>query len=250
MSQTKKSEYDSRREPRILQGYRQEGKRFIPPFLQYGNLTETSWIDDRVPELIWIALLIQVFGEQEGARVATSIAKAAAGCKQEAKRAFAAISDYELLGEEDRLCVRSTLQAEEMLDIAHSGLAALTNHYARFPLAFLAESDSAGQNVSMSTLDDLRATIENINDRESRASVFAQATAIYICLLNDKLKIASNSGLANLSAIEEYPSTGESRMVAALVRSAVVGVITWETPSVWRNYFWNQGRALGACEVA
>ena len=45
-------------------------------------------MDDRVPELVWVALLNQVFGFREGAALAASIAKAAAQCDQTTEKAF------------------------------------------------------------------------------------------------------------------------------------------------------------------
>ena len=70
MRRRSEDNHGSRNKRRVLQGYRQEGKRFIPPFLQHMPMTESSWIDDRVPKLIWIALLIHVFGLKEGTAIA------------------------------------------------------------------------------------------------------------------------------------------------------------------------------------
>ena len=235
---------------RVLWGYRQEGKRFIPPFLQHMSLTETRWIDDRVPELIWIALLNQVFGVIEGTSVAVSIAKTAAGCHQTAKKAFAATSDYAELSDEEKQCTRAALSTEGTLGKARQGLAALIDHYAKFPLAFLADPDRASADSPDSTLDDLREVIDNISDRQGLAGIFAQATVVYIFFINGKLKVFPGSGLADFTAIEEYPVTEESQRVAASVRSAVSLLLTQDISPDWRTSFWNQGRSLGPCEVA
>ena len=236
----------SRNKRSVLQGYRQEGKRFIPPFLQLTPMTENSWLDDRVPELIWIALLIHVFGLKEGTAIALSVAKAAAKCDQTAKKAFAAASDFVELSDEQRRCIRSALSQEGMLHKASQGLATLIHNYADFPLAFLSNPDS---DSSGSTLSDLRETIANVSDRQSQAGIYAQATVVYIFFVNDKLKVRSDSGLANFPAIEEYPTTDESLRVAAAVRSAVTFLLSHDIPPDWRNSFWNQGRSFGSCEV-
>ena len=141
---------------RVLQGYRRVGKRFIPPFLQHMSLTKSSWMDDRVPELIWIALLIQVFGLKSGTEIALRIAKSAAKCAQPAQKAFAAASDYTMFNDEqgDHLCLE--LKAEGVLEKARMGLAALVDHYPKFPLSFLGGPESMADNTPVSTLDDLR----------------------------------------------------------------------------------------------
>ena len=94
MSRMNKGNDNSVNEQRVLRGYRRMGKRFIPPFLQHMSLTESRWMDERVPELIWIALLIQVFGLKRGTEIALKIAKSAAKCGQPTQKAFAAASDY------------------------------------------------------------------------------------------------------------------------------------------------------------
>ena len=249
MSRRAEDGHQPKAKRRVLEGYQQEGKRFVPPFLQHMGLLETRWMDDRVPELIWIALLIQVFGVQEGTAVAASIAKAAARCDQTAARAYAAASDYRELSREQKRCVRTTLQAENMYAKACQGLAALTNHYAEFPLTFLAEQNRRTKDASVSTLNDLRDAISNISDRLGYAGTFTQATAVYICILNNKCPIPPTSSLANFTAIEEYPVTDESHRVASAIRGVITILLTVETSSSWREAFWNQGRALGTCEV-
>ena len=239
---------ETSRERRVLRGYRQQGKRFIPPWLQHVSLTETRWMDDILPELIWIALLVQRFGVKEGTAVAVSIAKAAARYHQTAKRAFAATSDYLELDDEEKRCVHSTLKAEGTLERARSGLAALIGHYPDFPLAFLADP-SRSNDASCSTLDALREAIGNTSDRQGYAGTFTQATVVYIYFINDKLKVSPGLGLANFPAIEEYPTTEESRRVAASARAAVNFLLTHEIPCKWRNSFWNLGRSLGSCSV-
>ena len=226
------------------------GKHFIPPFLQHLSLTESSWMDDRVPELIWIGLLIQVFGLKRGTEIALIIAKSASRCAQPTQKAFAAASDYTVFKSEQGGLLCRELTAMGVLEEAQRGLAALIDHYPDFPLAFLGNPESTAGETPVSTLDDLGQTIASVSDRESYVGTFAQATVVCIYFANDQLVVSPNSGLANSPAIEEYPMTEESLRVAASVRSAVTGLLTKDVSPDWRNAFWNQGRFLGSCEVA
>ena len=234
---------------RVLQGYRQDGKRFIPPLLQLGPLHENEWMDDRVPELIWIALLNQTLGTREGTAAATAVAKAAAACAPATKKAFAAASDYAQLTDDEKHCVLSKLNGEDVLGEIRSSLAVLANCYPDFPLKFLLDTYSECLTEADSTLDNLKSTIANISDRQSSPAVFAQATVVYINFINEKLKVSPNVSLANFPAIEDYPLTEESQKVAAGVRSAVVSLLSLDVPQQWRNSFWNQGRILSKCEI-
>ena len=249
MNRSREDNDRSSNKRRVLQGYRQEGKRFIPPFLQHMPMTESSWMNDRVPELIWIALLIHVFGLKEGTAIALSVAKTAAKSDRTAEKAFAAASDYVELSDKHRRCIRSALSEDGMLHKASQGLATLIHNYTDFPLAFLSNPANGQDDSSGSTLADLRETIANVSDRQSQAGIYAQAAVVYIFFVNSRLQVASHVGLANLPAIEEYPNTDESLRVAASVSSGVTGLLTRDVPSDWRHSFWNRGRSLGPCEV-
>ena len=253
MSQESKENSGPEFKRRVLQGYKQMGKRFIPPFLQLQDkmvLSENSWMDDRVPELVWIALLIESFGIKEGSQVAVDIATAAAKCAPNAERAFAAVSNYALLTAEQAGCLRQALYEDGILDKAQRGLAALINDYPCFPLACLAEQTPLDGTLAGSTLDNLKAAISKIVDREGTVATFVQATAVYVYFLNNKLKVSPGLGLANFPAIEDYPMTEESRMAAASVRSFLTVALTRNLPIDWRIAFWNRGRELGSCEVS
>ncbi len=206
-------------------------------------------MDDRVPELIWIALLMHALGIREGVAVAAGIAKAASNCHEAPRRAFAAASDFAGLSNDQKRCMQLALKKEGTLEKARQGLAVLISHYPGFPLAFLGSQDGSNQDCSESTLCNLRRAIQDISDRQGDAGIFAQATVVYIYFINDMLKVSPGSALANFTEIERYPKTEESRRVASSVRSAVTGLIKWDIPPNWRNAFWNRGRTLGPCEV-
>ena len=87
-------------------------------------------------------------------------------------------------------------------------------------------------------------TVGDFSDREGRAAIFAQATTVYIFFINDRLKVAPHVGLANLPAIEEYPTSEESKRVAVSVRSAAAFLLSQDIPTSWRNSFWNQDARL------
>ena len=233
---------------RVLQGYKQRGKRFTPPLLELLSPQESSWIDDRIPEVVWIALLMRNLGIKRGNDTATAIAQAAAECSQIGK-AFAAASDYIELDDENKQQVRAALDSKGLLGPAQTALATLISIYDGFPLAFLGCPNNDDGNATQPALGDLEATIEAIFDRESRKAIFVQATAVHIYFTNGLLKVASGVSLGNLNAIMEYPETEESQRVAASVRSSVTFLIGKEIDSDWASSFWRQGRVLTPCEV-
>ena len=44
--------------PKVLADHKKVGKKFIPPFgAKLGPLDEVRWVNDLVPELVWLPLL-------------------------------------------------------------------------------------------------------------------------------------------------------------------------------------------------
>ena len=234
--------------PRVLSGHRRQGKRFIPPFLQYMNLTETRWLDDLVPELIWIALIIDRFERQRGAEICVGLAKAAAACSTKATGAYAFISEYSRLKSREQQCVIDKLADAEILNELGDALQVLKIYYPESPFAFILSNQESWP-VGEDGLNRLKLLIEELSDRRGVTATFVQATAVYVYFLNDKLKVSAGSALADFTAIEAYPSTDASVKVASFIRALLNGFpASLDLSSDWRNYFWNNGRRIESCE--
>ena len=234
---------------RVLGEYRQQGKRFIPPFRQLPNLKESRWIDDRLPECIWVALLLHVLGLRPGVAIVMSIASAAAAASPSPKRSFAGLSDYATLTSGEKHQIRAALEDEGTLAVARRALSALTDHYEEFPLGFLGDSEGANPDEEGSNLSDLREAIAESGQRHSTLGVHVQTTTLYISMANGVLKLTRGVGPENLDAILDYPATDESKRVAAFVRSASLAIFSQDEPSAWTRAFWQTGRNLQECEV-
>jgi len=80
-----------------LDQHKQSGKLLQPPFLTIGNLRPSSWIDERLPETLWCALLITHLPRDLALEVFRRVAKLTEG----------------------------KFEAKKPLDVGHSGLAEL-----------------------------------------------------------------------------------------------------------------------------
>ena len=66
------------KKPRVLSDHKRVGKKFIPPLIaELGPISEVRWINDLVPELVWLALLSERYGLEVGADFARRLALAA-----------------------------------------------------------------------------------------------------------------------------------------------------------------------------
>ena len=116
-------------------------------------------------------------------------------------------------------------------------------NYPQSPLKFLGQPDDDPG------LEKLKLLITDLIDRRDKIATFVQSTAVYIYFVNDKLKVFSDSALANFTEIEKFPDTDESKKIASFVRATMNGMLpTLELPTDWRNYFWDRGRSLEPCE--
>lgn len=108
MASTRKST-----KPEWARSYRQKGKKLIPPLLDFG-IGEVSWIDEGIPELVWIAALCAQLGPAKAARVGLKMARTARDLAPESLASgwFGFASDY--------LDLDSARQAEFHNRIRHS----------------------------------------------------------------------------------------------------------------------------------
>jgi hypothetical protein len=212
------------------------------------NLTETIWLDDLLPELVWIALINARFGKKRGAELCVELAKAAASCSSDAPGAFAFISEYGRLRPTEQECVIAKLAGSGALGHLSNALQVLATYYSECPLGFLWTTQEPVPRIE-DNLQELKLLVLDIVDRHGITATFVQATAVYVYFLNGKLTACPGSTLADFMAIEAYPNSDASLKVATAVRALINGFPgSLNLSTYWRHYFWDRGRKLEACE--
>lgn len=233
---------------RVLEGHRRRGKRFVPPFLEYMNLSETSWLDDLLPELIWIGLIMDRFDKKRGAKLCVELAKAASACSDAAPGAFAFVSEYTRLSSGEKQCVIDQLTQSGVFNEFGDALRVLAVYYPECPLSFI-WSQQEPPTDDVDSLRKLKVLIGELANRLGNPATFVQATAVYVYFLTNKLKVFEGSALADFTAIEDYPNTEASEKVAAMIRALITGSTgPLDLSADWRNYFWNRGLNIELCE--
>ena len=234
---------------RVLEGHYQRGKRFVPLLLEYMHLIETPWLDDILPELLWIALMNSRFGIKRGTELCVELAKTATSYASRGQGAFVFMSEYGQLTPNEQDHVKVQLTDSGILGHLTDALQVLATHYPECPLTFLWSTEMPPPE-KQDSLQKLKQLILELADRRGVAATFMQAVAVYVYFLNDKLIVPSGSTLANFPAIEEYPETDLSRMVASSIRASVNGFsASLNLSADWRRYFWDRGSTLEPCEA-
>ena len=127
-----------RKKARVLEGHKKVGSRFIPPMKQIPNMKSTSFVNQMLPELIWIGLINDNEGYVSGARLVEKIFLAVEGIEgTESKGNFAYASSYRKLLDGQKSVLVDKLNSLGVLDALRTYLAPLVLLYDEYPMRFI-----------------------------------------------------------------------------------------------------------------
>ena len=173
----------------VLQGHTRKGKRFIPPLVQMLNIRELRWAD-LIPELVWIALLLDLYGLREGSALALSFARAANDTKRnQPKKLFARAQAFSILTDQERQTVVTELEAGGTRTRLQAALEPITRMYPDYPIGFL--GSPSPNDVRLDGMERLRRSLQQLRDRSSVLAMRTQACVLYIGFVTGVFKVAS-----------------------------------------------------------
>ena len=128
----------AKKKQQILKDHKKVGSKFVPPLLQLKGFEEISYINQILPEIIWMGLINDFVGYKKGVELIAQIAKDAFKLKSTEKHTnFALVSNYKLLTNRSKLLLKKQLKANNTLSVMQEAVAPLMKLYPSFPLAFL-----------------------------------------------------------------------------------------------------------------
>jgi hypothetical protein len=237
---------------RVLLDHKQRGQVFVPPFTHMlGPMGEVSWIKTMLPELLWIALIHNSYGDRRAVEIITTFSRSARSINSEfAHKWFAATTDYTSLSEFDFEQLRLALGQQKILDAILVPLRPLINWYPECPLAPLFP-DLPRRSLRKNSLAPLKEVVASLYSRSERGPMMVQATAIWLAFDADILKVTSDLSLARFPEIEHYPDTEISQKIGGSIRGGLnifFGTGTDYPGATWPDYFWNRGLVIEPCE--
>lgn len=247
----KKHKRKNSHQKQVLSDHKREGKVFLPPFLaEMGKLTPVRWLDDILPNILWIGILLDSLPEQRAVQIALK-------CAQEANRilspekakSFAFVAEYYGIDSDQAKRIREALSNEGVLIDLQSSLFPLVSLYSECPLGILFD-DYAKEKYRVdldNSIDKVKRVVRNCLNRQGRPAMIAQTTAIYIMMVVGKLYIHEGSLLEKIEDIFGYPDTEESKRVASIVRATINAIKLIEKTSDWSAYFWRHGYEISIC---
>jgi hypothetical protein len=235
---------------RLLSDHKQIGKVFSPPLLNLGTFVETAWLDFGIPEFVWINILCEECGIDEGSILFLEFSKISdkfLSSKINNGTASALTSSYSVLTGNDKIEIISELKKKAILPRLKYVLTPFLTLYPMCPLNFILESSNINKSGS-EYLPKFKLYLGKLEDKTSFQSTIVMANVINFLNQMDRLKITEGSNLPEFRDVLDYPKTENSKRIASFLRSTISMCFNkeWDynRESEWLRYFWNQSFKL------
>jgi hypothetical protein len=216
-----------------LAGHQREKKSLVPPFMKVGNLRPMSWTNDRLPEMLWCALLLSQMGRGPALAIFRKVAK----------------------------LIPQPNDGKTVIDPTHSGLGSLDPVSREKVLSVICSEEQAreslrpllllgklparecwlkaiGQLASAEDWEALKAAVARVLYHQTQEATDCRWVRVLFRVLSGKFVLRSRE---EAREILEYPTYGEQEKVRPTIR-AMEGVLDAASPlaSTWPKDFWEQ----------
>lgn len=232
----------------ILKGYKRIGTKFIPPILQMGPVTNISYVNQILPELIWMGLLNDRYGYKKGISLVEQITTRAfenRACENHIN--FALCSNFSLLPVTSKQALLEDMEIEKIRPLLSEAIAPLHLLYDDFPMSFLCNEQRAMDTSEL--LRQMAACVALHFDRFDVPACVIQANVLYVREINGGIAYAE--GLRpDFNAILGDPDSRETQSAMAKARMGAMMEFDQPTSVVetdWSESFWDQGYKISRC---
>jgi hypothetical protein len=238
---------------KILEDHKKEGKRLKPPLTTIGNFVDLSWVDYIIPDVIWITLLKDKFGDKLGTELVNEFIVISTKHESSKFRNYALISSFEILPSENKIEIFNDLNRKGIVSPLLAGLSDFLDMYPKCPLNFIRPNDYSTKVIDVKFLLRYKEILWDLIDKRSKKSTFTIANVVYSMFVLDRLKIVKDSPMTQFPKIQEYPDTEISRIIASSLRASINAFYNvemfYKDNSTWAKEFWNRGIEIEACKL-
>jgi hypothetical protein len=235
-SREKQERRERERNHSLLEHHHRSGKQLTPPMLAIPNLQLASWSDDRLPEMLWAALLVTTLGREAALNIFRGVAASARKLEAMGVTAEATLSGIALLTDEARGHVFDVLRRSRGAINALRPLLLFEKLPAREAWQAIIPTDPEAE--------DWGAVVEAVArcfDHQSQEATDCRWVRTMFVILNGKLYF--QEGMKDLGEeFFRYPDKGDLRKVRPFIR-AIEGSLS-SFPGAgntqWSTDFWAQ----------
>ena len=246
-----------KKDNKILAGYKQKGKIFIPPIKQIsGNIIYTKYVHDILPEIIWIGLINDMYGYKRGIDIVKKTAEMANEIEKHPIVDFSFVSDFNKLNTEKKAALKQKMSDKSLLIPLQEALLPLTKLYTSFPMSFFKKKSSVDKKP---LIKKIKICLEKHFDTYQQPSLIAQSCVYYISATNDRIQMASHIEPPCLDAIINDIESDAAQKAAGKVRifnrlqinrNIIMGDNNDSEENKWAKSFWNQSYKIDSCNFS
>lgn len=226
----------------VLGDHQKQGRKLIPPFLQFQNLKENSYVDNVIPNIIWLAILNRSFGLKDGTEIGLQVVKVISNTAKNKVKCFSLLSSLEILSFDEQDQILNQLQKLGILEDLICALECFVNLFPNSPISFI---NDRKQSVSQKQewIKELKYILNDLYDKKGETSTFAMGNVLYHMVFLKKLKLEKGSPMAQLPRLIDYPNTHLSQMIASGIRSFIFSIMIeplYFEENIWNKSFWDK----------
>lgn len=245
----------SNHQGKVLKDHKKVGKEFIPPLMQIDKMRETSFVNDRLPCLIWMSSLYLRLGDRNATKVIVDFIDTAYNCFEGEKIApLQYMGSYTTLSDSKKNELYETLRTKPYFNDVLSNLEHQYHLLKSYPLAFLFSEHQYGVDRE-DAIEMLKEDVEALLDRLSSKATKVQVTAVYAEIISGRMKISAHIDLPDFNAIFKAPESDDAKRVASFARAHINGFAAASflkeigvPENNWPETFWNEAFDLDGCD--
>jgi len=234
---------------KVLSDHKKRGQRFIPPALDILSLHETSYTNQLLPEIIWLALLKVQIGSSRTIDIALEFIRLVNECLEEGDfRNFTLVGRFEELDLETKSSIANRLVSTSIGGELLTLLSPLLENYPNCPLNFLYERK--GEDDKEKSLLLLNHSVEQHMDRYSHEACVLQAMVPYLRQEMGGLHYPEHMEKPDFeSFIRSDEEEGWEKLAGRIRIAANLELMPAGNPisDNWAKYFWNRGIHISNC---
>ncbi|QPC47370.1 DUF5677 domain-containing protein [Mangrovibacillus cuniculi] len=217
--------------------HKRQGKKLIPPFQQIEKLKKLSWSNDRLPENIWVALIVSLHEREEAIHIIKQICEFFGRLKEEFRPNDLSISSIGALNDDI---------FNRFLDFIENKVGIMDTLK---PLALFESIPAKDKWRNSLNIEDvsiewekLFITVAKCYDHQSQEATDCRWSKLYYYLITGKLQLPTRD---MVNQILNYPNVGDMRSVRPFIRSMEMTMDMMPDGKViesdWKKQFWQQG---------
>lgn len=254
MKKSKRGKSGARTFHSKLNAHKRQGKQLIAPLMQIGNRSTLSWLNDRMPEMVWAALILEACSREKALEV---FRRFCILCRTYLEEAEGPGLDWDptltALAQLPEGVTNNVIAAldnsgvsREILSplLLFNSLPAIERWQALIPPVPPEKLGDAWQNLAMAVADVL--------DHQSQASTDIRWMNVMFKVLLGKIIFRRGADDEFVESLRLYPAHGDMRSVRPRVRAAELAFRSGPDgnktgPSDWCLHFWSESLERTDC---